>query len=144
VGRIVPTVGRIKITGQTCRLAVRTNVDIYRQTIDTVETSANNVLLATTSTLGKDTEFSGENHSLEALDAGVLDYRKEEVVGVNGQQGKYCCHLRDSASFDLSERLFDPWFDRKGGFTRKGWIGWMLWTSLRPTLLHKKASRCSK
>ena len=77
------------------------------------------------------------NHSLEALDAGVLDYRKDEIVGVNGQQGKYCCHLRDSASFDL-------WFDRKGGFTRKGWIGWMLWTSLRPTLLHKKASRCSE
>jgi hypothetical protein len=56
VGGIVPALGRIKITGQAGRLAVRTNVDFYRRTIDTAETSANNVLLA-----------------IEALDTGVLE-----------------------------------------------------------------------
>ena len=48
VGRIVPTVRWIKITGQACHLTVRTNVDVYRQAVDTVETRANNILLATT------------------------------------------------------------------------------------------------
>jgi hypothetical protein len=74
----------------------------------------------------KPPEAPGENHPLEALDAGVLDYRKGEGVGVNGQQDIYCCHLRGSsalsnvpAPFDISKRLFD----REGGFTRKAWIG---------------------
>jgi hypothetical protein len=95
----------------------------------------------------KDTEVLRNHHSLEALDTGVLDYRKESM-GVNGQ-GMYCCHLRGSSElsnilapspFDLSERLFD----REGGFTRKGWIGWTLCTSLGRTLPHKKANKHPK
>jgi hypothetical protein len=91
-----------------------------------------------------DTEVLGKGHSLEALDTGVLDYRKESM-GVKGRKGMYCRHLRGSSelsnvlapsSFDLSERLFD----RQGGFTRKGWIGWTLCTSLGPTLPHEKAN----
>jgi hypothetical protein len=126
VGGIVPALGRIKITGQAGRLAVRTNVDFYRRTIDTAETSANNVLLATTSPSEKFyTKESWGNHSLEALDTGVLDCQKEEGVGVN-RQGMYCHHLRGSSALsnvpapsDLSERLID----REGAFTRKAWIG---------------------
>jgi hypothetical protein len=81
----------------------------------------------------KDTEEPEENHPLEALDAGVLDYRKGERIGVNGQQGKYCCHLRGSSTLSNVSTPFEhseEQSDREGGFTRKGWIGWMLCTSL--------------
>lgn len=87
---------------------------------------------------------SEKNRSLKALDTGVLDYRKQSM-GVNEQEGMYCCHLRGSSElsnilapspFDLSGRLLD----RQGGFTRKGWIGWTLCTSLGPTSPHKKAN----
>jgi hypothetical protein len=93
-----------------------------------------------------DTKVLRNHHSLKALDTGVLDYRKEERMGVNGQEGMHCCHLRGSSEisnilapspFDLSEGLFD-W---QRGFTRKGWIGWTLCTSLGPTLPHKKADK---
>jgi hypothetical protein len=52
----VPALRCIKITGQASRLAVRTNVDIYRRAIDTVEKRADNVLL-----------------TIKALDTGVLE-----------------------------------------------------------------------
>jgi hypothetical protein len=48
VGGTVPTVGRTKIARKAGNFAVPANVDVYRRTIDTAETSANNVLLATT------------------------------------------------------------------------------------------------
>jgi hypothetical protein len=97
--------------------------------------------------IGKRHRSAQRNHSLKALDTGVLDYRKQSM-GVNGQEGMYCfcCHLRGSSElsnilapspFDISGRLFD----RQGGFTRKGWIGWTLCTSLRPTSPHKKANK---
>lgn len=60
----------------------------------------------------------------------------------------YCYHLRDSSALsnvpapsNVSKEL--ELFDREGGFTRKGWIGWILCTSLGSTL-HKKAIRCPK
>ena len=93
-----------------------------------------------------DIEILKNHHSLEALDTGVLDYRKEECMSVNRQEGMHCFHLRGSSElsnilapspFDLSERLFD----RQGGFTMKGWIGWILCTSLGPTLPHKKPNK---
>jgi hypothetical protein len=43
----MPAVGRIKITRQAGSLAVLANVDVFHRTINTVETSANDVLLAT-------------------------------------------------------------------------------------------------
>jgi hypothetical protein len=52
----MPAVGRIKITRQAGSLAVLANVDVFHRTINTVETSANDVLLA-----------------IEALDARVLE-----------------------------------------------------------------------
>jgi hypothetical protein len=94
----------------------------------------------------KDTKVLRNHHPLKALDTRMLDYRNEERMGVNGQEGMCCCHLRGSSElsnipapspFDLSERLFD----RQGGFTRKGWTGWTLCTSLGPTLPHKKANK---
>lgn len=93
-----------------------------------------------------DTEVLRNHHSLKALDTGVLDYRKKVCMSVNRQEGMHCCHLRGSSElsnilapspFDLSERLFD----RQGGFTMKGWIGWTLCTSLGPTLSHKKHNK---
>jgi len=48
VGGTVPTVGRIKIARKAGNFAVPANVDVYRRTIDSAETSAINVLLATT------------------------------------------------------------------------------------------------
>ena len=53
VGRIMSAAGCIKITRQAGRLAVRADVDIYRPTIDTAESSAHNILLATASTSEK-------------------------------------------------------------------------------------------
>jgi hypothetical protein len=47
MGRTMPAVGRIKVTGQAGSLAVRANVDVYHRTINTVEASAYNVLLTT-------------------------------------------------------------------------------------------------
>jgi hypothetical protein len=43
--RIVPAVGRIKVARQAGSLAVRANVDVYGHTVDTMEASADNVLL---------------------------------------------------------------------------------------------------
>jgi hypothetical protein len=48
VGRTVPAAGPIKIARKAGNFAVPANVDGYRPTIDTAETSANNVLLTTT------------------------------------------------------------------------------------------------
>jgi hypothetical protein len=48
VGGTVPTVGRIKIARKASNFAVPANVGVYRRTIDTAETGANDVLLATT------------------------------------------------------------------------------------------------
>jgi hypothetical protein len=48
VGGTVPTVGRIKIARKAGNFAAPANVDGYRPTIDTAETSASNVLLTTT------------------------------------------------------------------------------------------------
>ena len=96
--------------------------------------------------LRNDSEVIRKNHSLNALDTGVLDCRKEESMSVNGQEGMYRCHLRGSSElsnvlalspFDLSERQFD----RQRGFTRKGWIGWTLCTSLNAMLPYKKANK---
>jgi hypothetical protein len=56
MGRTMPAVGRIKVTGQAGSLAVRANVDVYHRTINTVEASAYNVLL-----------------TIETLDARVLE-----------------------------------------------------------------------
>ncbi len=47
MGRTMPAVGRIKITRQAGSLAVRANVDVHVRTINTAETSANDVLLTT-------------------------------------------------------------------------------------------------
>ena len=47
MGRIMPAIGCVKITRQASILTVRANVD---GTINTVEPSANNVLLATVHT----------------------------------------------------------------------------------------------
>lgn len=80
----------------------------------------------------KDTEVYGENHPLETLDARVLDYPKGEGISVNGH-GMYCCNLRDSSALSnvsTPSELSKEQFDREGGFTRNGWMGWMLCTSL--------------
>ena len=45
--RMMPAVGCIKITRQAGILAIRANVDVHRLTINTVEKSANNVLMTT-------------------------------------------------------------------------------------------------
>ena len=47
MGRTMSAVGRIEITRQAGGLAVRANIDVYHRTINTMETSANNVLLTT-------------------------------------------------------------------------------------------------
>jgi hypothetical protein len=49
----MPAVGRIEITRQAGSLAVLADVDVFHRTVNTVETSANDVLLATTYTSGK-------------------------------------------------------------------------------------------
>ena len=48
--RTMPAVGRIKISRQAGSLARRADVDVFHRTINTMETSANNVLLTTTHT----------------------------------------------------------------------------------------------
>lgn len=53
MGRTMPTVGRVKITRQAGSLAVRADVDVLHRTINTVETSTNNILLATADTSEK-------------------------------------------------------------------------------------------
>lgn len=47
MGRTMPAVGRFKITRQASSLTVLANVDVFHRTINTMETSANDVLLAT-------------------------------------------------------------------------------------------------
>ena len=47
MGRTMPAVGRVKISWQAGSLAIGTNVDVYHRTINTVETSANDVLPTT-------------------------------------------------------------------------------------------------
>ena len=53
MGRTMPTVGRVKITRQAGSLAVGADVDVLHRTINTVETSTNNILLATADTSEK-------------------------------------------------------------------------------------------
>jgi hypothetical protein len=65
MGGTMPAVGRIEITRQAGSLAVLADVDVFHRTVNTVETSANDVLLA-----------------IEALDARVLERWFVRVVVV--------------------------------------------------------------
>jgi len=139
----VPTVGCLKVTRQTGGIAVRANVDVYRRTVETVEASANDVLLTTAPRSEKRyRKISERSHSLEASDVGVLEGLRG--VGPNGEEVT-CYHSHNSSTLSYAPSPSRPsgrLYDREGGFilcSRKGWIGWMLCTSLYPKLLHQKA-----